>query len=331
MHTCIIAEAGVNHNGYVELAKKLIDVASCAGADFVKFQTFKSENLVTAEAPKAKYQNDNTKDNESQFEMLKKLELTYDEFEILFNYCKEKGIGFLSTPFDIESAEFLSSLGMDIWKIPSGEITNLPLLEYIGGKKEKIILSTGMSDFEEVNAALTVLRGAGADDITLLHCTTQYPAPYESVNLKAMCELRERFHTKVGYSDHTLGSEVSVAAVALGASVIEKHFTLDKNMDGPDHKASMEPDELTELVKAIRHIDVAIGDGRKIVQDVESDNKKVARKSIIVATHIDKGTIITREMLCIKRPGTGISPMKINQIIGTKAIRDFEKDELLEI
>ena len=331
MGTFIIAEAGVNHNGSLEMAKRLIDEAKKAGVDCVKFQTFKSELLVTDDAPLADYQADNIKNSNNQLDMLKKLELSYSEFEDLYDYCNQKDIMFLSTPFDVESAEFLNNLNMKIWKIPSGEITNLPLLEYIGSRNSKILLSTGMSDDDEVAAAIDILNSVGKNEIVLLHCTTEYPAPYDSVNLKAMLTLRDRFNLPVGYSDHTLGNEVAVAAVAMGASVIEKHFTLDKTLDGPDHKASLEPDELAGLVRVIRHIDVALGDGIKQVQTIEKKNKLVARKSIVAGRDIRKGEEITREMLAVKRPGTGISPMNLGTVIGTKAIKDFKKNEMIQI
>lgn len=331
MGTFIIAEAGVNHNGSLEMAKRLIDEAKKAGVDCVKFQTFKSELLVTDDAPLADYQADNIKNSNNQLDMLKKLELSYSEFEDLYDYCNQKDIMFLSTPFDVESAEFLNNLNMKIWKIPSGEITNLPLLEYIGSRNSKILLSTGMSDDDEVAAAIDILNSVGKNEIVLLHCTTEYPAPYDSVNLKAMLTLRDRFNLPVGYSDHTLGNEVAVAAVAMGASVIEKHFTLDKTLDGPDHKASLEPDELAGLVRVIRHIDVALGDGIKQVQTIEKKNKLVARKSIVAGRDIRKGEEITREMLAVKRPGTGISPMNLGAVIGTKAIKDFKKNEMIQI
>ena len=331
MNTYIIAEAGVNHNGSLELAKKLVDVAKEAGVDSVKFQTFKSEYLVTKTARKADYQTDNTQNEESQYEMLKKLELSYSDFEELFNYCKKKEIDFLSTPFDMESAEFLNSIGMKIWKIPSGEITNLPLLQYIGSRNSKIILSTGMSDIEEVEDAVKVLNESGKNEIILLHCTTQYPAPYESVNLKAMCTLRDRFDIDVGYSDHTTGSEVAVAAVSLGAKVIEKHFTLDRTMDGPDHKASVEPNELRQLVSSIRNIELALGDGNKRIQEAELNNRDIARKSIVARSDIKKGEIITESMLIMKRPGTGVSPMRLNEVLGTRAKKDFHEDDMIQI
>lgn len=331
MGTFIIAEAGVNHNGSLDMAKKLVDKAKMIGADCVKFQTFKSELLVTEEAPLANYQTKNVSNTNSQLEMLKKLELSYDEFEVLYKYCAEKGIKFLSTPFDIQSAEFLNSLGMDIWKIPSGEITNLPLLEYIGNKNGKIILSTGMCGDNEVEDAVRVLKNMGDNEIILLHCTTEYPAPYESVNLKAMQTLHESFGLPVGYSDHTLGNEVAIAAVAMGACVIEKHFTLDKSLEGPDHKASLEPDEFAEMVRQIRNIDIALGDGIKKVQEVEKKNRLVARKSIVACKNISKGEIILEDMITVKRPGTGISPMRLREVVGSRAIKDFKKNELIQM
>lgn len=331
MHTYIIAEIGVNHNGSFELAKSLIDAACETGADCVKFQTYITEQLVVNDAPMAEYQTINTKKKESQFEMLKKLELSFQDFEMLFDYCKKKKIDFLSTAFDLDSAFFLSDLGMKIWKVPSGEITNLPLLEYIGTQNAKILLSTGMSSNDEVEDAINVLNKCGNNEITLLHCTTEYPAPYDSVNLRAMCSLRDEFGLKVGYSDHTVGKEVSIAAVAMGAQVIEKHFTLDKNMDGPDHKASSDPNEFRDMVISIRTIEKALGNGIKTPQNVELKNRMVARKSIVAAKDIKKGQIISKDMLAVKRPGTGISPMRLYDIVGRNAIRDFKKDELIQI
>lgn len=331
MGTYIIAEAGVNHNGSLELAKRLVDQAKKSGANCIKFQTFKSELLVTEGARLADYQTNNSMDSSSQLEMLRKLELSYLSFEELYNYCLSINIDFISTPFDLASAEFLNSLGMKTWKISSGEITNLTLLKYIGSRNGRILLSTGMCDIDEVNEAVDILKSSGDNEIILLHCTTEYPAPYESVNLNAMLTLRDKFGLDVGYSDHTEGIEISIAAVAMGAKVIEKHFTLNKNMVGPDHRASIEPDELSKLVNSIRHVDVALGDGKKVIQEVEKKNRLLVRKSIVANRHIKKGEIITEKMLCLKRPGEGLSPMRINDVIGTKAIKDFSPNEFIQI
>lgn len=325
----IIAEAGVNHNGSFELAKKLVDKAKEAGADAVKFQTFKTENIVTRNAKKADYQEANSK-GKTQFDMIKALELTFDEFKELKKYCDEVGIMFLSTGFDIDSVEFLHSLNIGLWKIPSGEITNLPLLIKIAKYNENIIMSTGMASMEEIKEAYDVLRKYNDKEIVIMHCTTEYPTPYEDVNLKFMNRIKEELNVKVGYSDHTKGIEVPVAATALGAMVIEKHFTLDNNMEGPDHKASLEPDQLKAMVSSIRHIEKALGDGNKEFSDAELSNKSVARKSIIANKNIKKGEIYTEENLGIKRPGTGISPMKWFDIIGKKANKDYVEDDLIE-
>lgn len=327
----IIAEAGVNHNGSFELAKKLIDKAVWAGADCVKFQTFKSENCISVYAEKANYQKKTTDANESQLDMVRKLELSYNQFRELRNYCNQKGIMFLSTPFDLESIDFLAELGVKTWKIPSGEITNYPLLCAIGKRKESVIMSTGMCTMEDVHAAVKVLKDFGTTDITLLHCTTEYPAPYDSVNLKAMLTLQKEFGCKVGYSDHTNGIEIPVAAVAMGAAVIEKHFTLDKNMEGPDHKASLEPDELKQMVQSIRNVESALGNGVKEPSDAEKKNIAIARKSIVAKCEIKKGDIFTEENITAKRPGNGISPMQWNEIIGKTAVRDFSPDEMIEV
>ena len=327
----IIAEAGVNHNGGIILAKELIAKAKYAGADIIKFQTFISENVVSKYAPKAEYQNNNTKTDESQLEMVKKLELSFDDFIELNNYCKEIGIEFLSTAFDFESIDFLNQLGMQVWKIPSGEITNLPYLIKIAKLNKKVILSTGMSTMREIEDAVNILKDHGASELIILHCTTEYPTPYEDVNLNAMLAIKERFGYEVGYSDHTMGIEVPIAAVALGAKVIEKHFTLDRTMDGPDHKASLEPSELKTMVDAIRNIESSMGTGIKEPADSEKKNIAIARKSIVANQSIIKGDILTETNLTVKRPGEGISPMKWFEIIGTKAIRDFEEDELIEI
>ena len=330
MGVYIIAEAGVNHNGSFELACKLVDAAKVAGVDCIKFQTFKSEKLVSHSAQKADYQKSTTGDG-SQAEMLKKLELSYDEFVDLKKYCDKVGITFLSTPFDFDSIEFLNSIDMPFWKIPSGEITNYPYLVALAKTGKSVVMSTGMCDLEEIRKAIRVLTENGVTDIKLLHCNTEYPTPFEDVNLKAMQTIRDEFGYEVGYSDHTKGIEVPIAAVALGATVIEKHFTLDRNMEGPDHKASLEPGELAEMVKAIRNIEKAIGDGNKVPSPSERKNKEVARKSIVAKKKINRGDILTEDNITVKRPGTGINPMKWNDLIGTKAIRDFEEDELIEL
>ena len=327
----IIAEAGVNHNGDINLAKKLIDKAVEAKVDAVKFQTFISKNVISKNAKKAEYQIKNTeKEEETQLEMVKKLELSFKDFEELKKYCDNKGIEFLSTPFDFESIEFLKNLGMKTWKIPSGEITNLPYLRKISKIADKIILSTGMSNLEEIKAALKILN-FDKNKITILHCNTEYPTPMQDVNLKAMYLLEKELETEIGYSDHTLGIEVPIAAVAMGAKVIEKHFTLDKTMEGPYHKASLEPEELKEMVKNIRNIELSLGIEKKEASPSEIKNKEIARKSIVAKINIKKGEIFSEENLTVKRPGNGISPMKWDEIIGKKAIRDFEEDELIEI
>ncbi len=330
MKTLIIAEAGVNHNGSLETAKELIRVAKACGADVVKFQTANVNSLVSKSAQMAKYQKDNIGKEESQKDMLSKLLLPFEDFATLSEYCNDVGIKFLSTPFDIESIRFLDDL-QDVWKIPSGEITNYPYLVEIAKTKKRIILSTGMSTLEEVNDALSVLHENGAGKITLLHCTTSYPTPMKDVNLNAMLTLKEQFGYEVGYSDHTKGIEVPIAAVALGAKVIEKHFTLDRNMEGPDHKASLEPNELKAMVDAIRNVELAMGTGEKIPSESEIANISVARKSIIAAKDIKAGDVFTEENLTTKRPGNGISPMKWTEVLGTTAIRDFAEDELIEI
>ena len=327
----IIAEAGVNHNGDIEIAQKLVDAAVAAGADAVKFQTFKAETLVCREAKKAEYQMETTDRDESQFAMLKRLELTRDMHEKLMNYCEQKRIMFLSTPFDIDSLYYLVSCGLTIIKIPSGEITNYPLLREAARTGKKIILSSGMSTLDEVRNAMEVLQENGCPDLTVLHCNTEYPTPYKDVNLKAMCTMKEALKVPVGYSDHTPGIEVAVAAAALGAEVIEKHFTLDRNMEGPDHKASLEPDELAEMVRAIRNIELAMGDGKKEPSDSEKKNIAIARKSIVARCDIRAGEIFTEENLTAKRPGDGISPMQWNQVLNSEARRDFAPDEMIEI
>ena len=327
----IIAEAGVNHNGSIEIARKLVDEAALAGADAVKFQTFKAENLVCRNAKKADYQMETTDGNESQFDMLKKLELTPDMHQELIEYCSQKKIMFLSTPFDIDSLRYLLQCGIEIIKIPSGEITNYPYLREVGRTGRPVILSSGMSRLDEVKAAVNVLREYGSKDITVLHCNTEYPTPYSDVNLKAMLTIKEALGVSVGYSDHTLGIGVPIAAAALGADVIEKHFTLDKNMDGPDHKASLEPHELREMIRQIRNIELALGDGLKVPSESEKKNIDIVRKSIVAKKVIKQGDIFTEENITTKRPGNGVSPMRWNEIIGQRAVRDFEVDELIEL
>ena len=327
----IIAEAGVNHNGSTELAKKLIDVAVHSGADAIKFQTFKAENLVSKKAQKAEYQKQTTDSKESQFEMIKKLELDVDTHQALMAYCAEKNILFLSTPFDHDSLNILNKLGLDIFKIPSGEITNLPYLKQIGALNKQVILSTGMANLGEIEAALAVLVSAGTQRkrITVLHANTMYPTPMEDVNLKAMQTIGQAFDIAYGYSDHTLGIEVDIAAVAMGASVIEKHFTLDKTMEGPDHKASLEPDELKAMVKAIRNIELALGSRVKQVSNSERPNMAVARKSLIAKIDIKQGEQFTENNLTIKRPGAGISPMRWDEVIGQTAQKNYLADDLI--
>lgn len=332
MSVFIIAEAGVNHNGSVELAKKLIDVAVKAGVDAVKFQTFKAEKLVSKNAQKATYQKENMNDgDDSQYNMLKKLELDVDTHHVLIEYCESKNVMFLSTPFDHDSIELLNDLGLEIFKIPSGEITNLPYLRHIGSLKKKIVLSTGMANIGEIEDALDVLINAGTlkENITVLHANTMYPTPMEDVNLKAMTTIGNTFDISYGYSDHTLGIEVDIAAVAMGASCIEKHFTLDKTMEGPDHQASLEPHELKEMVKAIRNIELALGSSIKKPSKSETPNMKIARKSIVANRAIHKGDTLSENNLAIKRPGNGISPMRWDEIIGTLASKDYLEDELI--
>ena len=333
MKTLIIAEAGVNHNGDIELAKKLIDVAAEAGADLVKFQTFSADRLVTQSALKAEYQVLATDKIESQHEMLRKLELTESMHHELINHCANREIGFFSTGFDIESINFLARLGQELFKIPSGEITNLPFLQHVGGLGKKVLLSTGMSNMHEVAAALNALELAGTpkNRITVLHCTSSYPAEMSDVNLRAMLSIQDEFGVEVGYSDHTLGTEVAIAAVALGAKVVEKHFTLDRNMTGPDHKASLEPDELIRMVAGIRSIEKALGDGNKVITQNEIQNRDVARKSIVASRDIQAGEVFTENNLTAKRPGTGISPMKWDEVIGTKAKQSYVTDDLIQL
>ena len=326
----IIAEAGVNHNGSLEMAKKLVDAAKSCGADIVKFQTAKLESLVSKVAHMEKKKKKNTGVEESQKEMLSKLLLSFEDFVELARYCKEVGIKFLSTPFDIESIRFLNDM-QDIWKIPSGEITNYPYLVEIGKTKKKVILSTGMAEMDEIQSAIDVLKENGTEDITILHCTTEYPAPIKDVNLNVMQTMRDAFGYPVGYSDHTQGIEVSLAAATLGATVIEKHFTLDRNLPGPDHKASLEPDELKAMVDGIRKIELALGSNEKKPSEIELKNRLVARKSIVAKKAIKAGEELTEDNITTKRPGSGINPMKWNEVIGTKAVRDFEEDELIEL
>lgn len=329
MSVLIIAEAGVNHNGSLKLAKRLVDEAKKAGADIVKFQTAKLDSLVSTSAKMAEYQKKNIGKEESQKEMLSKLLLPFEDFVILAKYCEDTGIKFLSTPFDIESIRFLNDL-QDIWKIPSGEITNYPYLVEIAKTGKDIILSTGMCTMQEVDDAIDVLNQNGAGKITLLHCTTNYPTPMQDVNLKAMLTLKEHCNLPIGYSDHTKGIEVSIAAVAMGAGVIEKHFTLDRSMEGPDHKASLEPNELKAMVDAIRNIELAMGDGCKKPAESERANAEVARKSIVAARDIKKGEVLTEENLTTKRPGNGISPMRWNEVIGITATHNYNVDDLIK-
>lgn len=333
-HVLIIAEAGVNHNGSLVLAKQLIDKAVEANVDIIKFQTFKSEKLVSRNAKQAEYQQRNIgKNNERQLAMLKKLELSQAYHEELITYCNKKGIRFFSTAFDMDSIDYLHSLNMGLWKIPSGEITNYPYLRKIAQYKEPVILSTGMCELSDIEAALNVLLefGVKKEQITILHCNTEYPTPYEDVNLKAMLEIGVKFDVPIGYSDHTNGIEVPIAAVALGATVIEKHFTLDKNMEGPDHKASLEPDELKAMVSAIRNIEKSLGSGHKTISESERKNIEVARKSIVAARPIKAGELLTEENLTVKRPGNGINPMLWNEVLGTRAVQSFNKEDPIKL
>lgn len=327
----IIAEAGVNHNGSIELAKKLIDKGAEAGVDAVKFQSFKADKLVTINAEKADYQKANMENNtDNQYEMIKKLELDYGKHEELMDYATDKGVMFLSSAFDLDSIDLLVDLDLSVFKIPSGEITNLPYLIKIAKTEKPIILSTGMASMGEIEAAIEVLKENGSTEITVLHCNTEYPTPMGDVNLTAMNTIKDAFQVKVGYSDHTLGIEVPIAAVALGAEVIEKHFTLDKTMDGPDHKASLEPSELKEMVRSIRNIEMALGNGIKTPTASEKKNKPIARKSIVAKASIHAGEVYSEENVDIKRPGTGISPMLWDEIIGSTANKDYQVDELIE-
>ncbi len=331
MSILIIAEAGVNHNGSLERAKEMALAAKKAGADIVKYQTAVPEQVVSRFAEKADYQKQQTGSEESQLEMIKKIHFGFEEHRQLKEYCDEIGIRYLSTPFDLDSIDFLATLDMPVWKIPSGEITNLPYLEKVAALKKPLILSTGMSMLSEIEDALAVLEENGCEDVTLLHCNTEYPTPMEDVNLLAMRELEEQFALPVGFSDHTLGIEADIAAAALGACVIEKHFTLDKTLEGPDHQASLEPDELEAMVRAIRNIEKALGTGEKHVTPSEAKNRPIARKSIVAKRAIKKGEVFTAENLTTKRPGDGISPMRWYDVLGKEASRDFAEDEKISL
>lgn len=332
-HVIIIAEAGVNHNGNYELAKQLVIKAKEAGVDYVKFQTAKPELVISKFAEMAEYQKVNTGKVESQLEMCKKIHLKLEDYKPLKAFCEEVGVKFISTPFDLVSIDVLEELDMDFWKVPSGEVTNYPYLVKIAKTHRPVVMSTGMCEVDEVRAAVDVLleNGLTRDQISLLHCNTEYPTPFQDVNLAAMIDLASELGLSVGYSDHTVGIEVPIAAVAMGARVIEKHFTLDHNMEGPDHKASLEPDELKKMVDSIRNIEKAIGDGKKHVSDSERKNIAIARKSIIAARNIKKGELLTEDNLTVKRPGNGINPMRWNEIVGKIAVRDFVEDELIEL
>jgi N,N'-diacetyllegionaminate synthase len=333
MSVLIIAEAGVNHNGDINLARQLIDVAAEAGADLVKFQTFIADKLVTTQAVKADYQNQTTDASESQHAMIRKLELTRDMHVSLIEYCESQGIQFFSTGFDPESIDLLVDLGLESFKVPSGEITNLPYLRHVGSYRKPVILSTGMANLDEIEIALNILENAGTSrkKITVLHCNTEYPTPMIDVNLRAMLTIRDKFGVKVGYSDHTSGIEVAIAAVALGATVIEKHFTLNRNLSGPDHQASLEPDELKNMVTAIRNIEEALGDGVKKPSRSEVKNMPIARKSLVAACEILKGEVFSETNLTTKRPGIGVSPMLWDKVLGCAAPRNFAPDELIEL
>lgn len=330
-HTLIIAEAGVNHNGNIDMAMRLVEKAAEAGVDYVKFQTFKSEKLVSCHASKADYQKASTEGDDSQLKMLRRLELSTDDHIKLIEHCDKCGVKFLSTAFDLDSIEFLDSLQLNLWKIPSGEISNLPYLRRIASKGKPIVMSTGMCDMEDIEAAMNILTDNGTPRhlITLLHCNTEYPTPWQDVNLRAMHNMAQRFNVPIGYSDHTQGIEVPIAAVALGATVIEKHFTLDNNLPGPDHKASLEPHQLKAMVEAIRHIELSLGNGVKKITESERKNIMVARKSIVAATHIKKGEIFTESNLAVKRPGGGISPLLWDEIIGRTSTHDYLPDDLI--
>jgi N,N'-diacetyllegionaminate synthase len=332
MSTLVIAEAGVNHNGDLSMARQLIRVAAQAGADLVKFQTFSADRLAAPHAPKATYQQGRTDASQSQHQMLRKLELSHADHEALITECSRHGIGFFSTAFDIVSQDMLLALGLDRIKVPSGEITNLPFLRHVARCGKPVILSTGMATLGEIDAAIDALLFAGTarSQITLLHCNTEYPTPFEDVNLRAMVSLRSAFGVEVGYSDHTAGIEVPIAAVALGASVIEKHFTLDRSLPGPDHQASLEPAELAAMVRAIRHVEQALGDGIKRPMPSEMKNRPIARKSIVAARAIGAGEVFSESNLTTKRPGTGVSPMRWDELMGRRATRDYQPDELIE-
>lgn len=332
-HVIIIAEAGVNHNGSLELARRMVRAAREAGADYVKFQTAVPELVISSIAPKAEYQKETTGEGESQLEMCRRIHLPLSDYRELAELCKAEGIGFMSTPFDLVSIDTLAPLGMDYWKIPSGEITNLPYLRKIARQGGRVILSTGMSTLEEVEKAVEVLETGGMrrEDISLLHCNTQYPTPMTDVNLRAMETLRSLGCGAVGYSDHTVGIEVPVAATALGADIIEKHFTLDKTMEGPDHRASLDPQELAAMVSAIRNVSLALGSAEKRVSPSERPNIEVARKSIVAARDIRRGELLTEENITVKRPGSGLSPMLWDNVIGTRAKHDFDRDTLITL
>lgn len=325
----IIAEAGVNHNGSLELAKEMVCMAKDAGADYIKFQTFIPDKLVSRYADKAEYQKKAIGKEQSQLQMLEKLALTFDDFSELKKYCDNQNIGFVSTPFDLESIDFLETLNMDFWKVPSGEITNLPYLEKIAHTGRRVIMSTGMCEMQEIHDAVKILESNGAGKITLLHCNTEYPTPFSDVNLRAMLHIAHETGKAVGYSDHTVGIEISVAAVALGAAVIEKHFTLDKNMEGPDHKASLDPVELKQMVSAIRNVEAGLGNEIKAKTESEKKNITVARKSIVAKQAIAKGDILSDTNITVKRPGNGISPMKWHEVLGRKADKDYAEDQLI--
>lgn len=331
MSVLIIAEAGVNHNGSLELAKKMALVAKECGADIVKYQTAKPELVISQFAPKAEYQKETTGAGESQLDMVKKIHFGFDAHRELKEYCDSIGIMYLSTAFDLDSVDFLAEMDIPVWKIPSGEVTNLPYLEKIAKLHKPVIMSTGMCEMEEIGAAVEILKNNGAGEITILHCNTEYPTPIEDANVRAMLDIQKTFGTKVGLSDHTLGPEADIAAVALGATVIEKHFTLDRNMEGPDHHASMEPQELKAMINSIRRTELALGDGVKRVTRSEGKNKDIARKSIVAKRRIKAGETFTAENLTVKRPGNGISPMKWYEVLGKTAKRDFEYDELIEL
>jgi N,N'-diacetyllegionaminate synthase len=332
-HTIIIAEAGVNHNGSMDMARQLVDIAVEAGADYVKFQTFKADKIASKFATKAAYQQQTTDAGESQLQMLRKLELTEADHLELIAYCRQRNIQFLSTPFDMDSIDLLRQLDIRLGKIPSGEITNLPYLRKMAVNFSQLVLSTGMADMGEIGAALDVITAEGFDKekITVLHCNTEYPTPFEDVNLRAMESIARKFNVQVGYSDHTAGIEVPVAAVALGAVLIEKHFTIDRGLEGPDHKASLEPQELKQMIQSIRNIEKALGAAVKQPSPSEIKNKPIARKSIVAACRISKGEKFTEENLAVKRPGTGISPMRWNELLGKAAARDFDEDELIDL